>query len=219
MPIAEVSSGVSLAHECFGNPGNPPVLLVAGFGSQLIVWHEDFCRALADRGRYVIRFDNRDTGLSTRFDDRPVDMGRFVAAVRGGDLPGAGAMVPYRLTDMAEDAFGLLTALGIERAHVVGSSMGGMIAQTMAMIRPERLLTLTSMMSTTGESEYGGASPEARCCSARDRRTARGSWRRRSASWCGRRSGTAMPRRCGTWRAGAMTGRTTRPASAGTSGR
>ncbi|MEU9335835.1 alpha/beta fold hydrolase [Streptomyces sp. NPDC048290] len=161
MPIVEVSSGVSLAHECFGDPGDPAVLLVSGFASQLLSWHEDLCRALADRGRYVIRFDNRDTGLSTKFDDHPVDRDRFIAAVRAGDLPAAEAMVPYRLGDMAEDGFGLLTALGIERAHVVGASMGGMIAQTMALTRAERVLTLKSMMSTTGERGYGESTPEA----------------------------------------------------------
>lgn len=162
MPIADVSPGVSIAYESFGDPADAPVLLVMGFGAQMIAWHEDFCRALAARGRYVIRFDNRDCGLSTRFDDHPVDMGRFIGAVSSGDIASAVAMVPYRLTDMADDGFGLLTALGVERAHVVGASMGGMIAQTMAITRPERVLTLTSMMSSTGESEYGRSSPEAR---------------------------------------------------------
>ena len=127
----------------------------------VIAWHEDFCRALADRGRYVIRYDNRDCGLSTKFDDHPVDMGKFIATVSSGDIPAALAMVPYRLQDMADDALGLLTALGVERAHVVGASMGGMIAQTMAISHPERVLTLTSMMSSTGESDYGRPSPEA----------------------------------------------------------
>ncbi|MER7931098.1 MULTISPECIES: alpha/beta hydrolase [unclassified Streptomyces] len=161
MPLADVSPGVSLAYEAFGDPADPPVLLVMGFGAQMIAWHEDFCRALAERGRYVIRYDNRDSGLSTKFDGHPVDIGRFVAAVTSGDIAAALAMVPYGLTDMAEDGLGLLTALGIERAHVVGASMGGMIAQTMAIARPERVLTLTSMMSSTGESEYGQATPEA----------------------------------------------------------
>ncbi|MEU2772600.1 alpha/beta hydrolase [Streptomyces sp. NPDC007162] len=161
MPIAEVSPGVSLAHEGFGDPGDPPVLLVMGFGAQMIAWHEDFCQALADRGRYVIRYDNRDSGLSTKFDEHPVDVGRFIATVRSGDTAAALAMVPYGLQDMADDGLGLLTALGIERAHVVGVSMGGMIAQTMAISRPERVLTLTSMMSSTGESAYGRSTPEA----------------------------------------------------------
>ncbi|MFF3831659.1 alpha/beta fold hydrolase [Streptomyces sp. NPDC002458] len=161
MPNVAVSSEVSVAYESFGDPGDPPVLLVMGFGAQMLAWHEDFCRALADRGRYVIRYDNRDCGLSTTFDEHPVDVTEFIAAVSSGDIPAAVAMVPYRLRDMADDGLGLLTALGIERAHVVGTSMGGMIAQTMALSSPERVLTLTSMMSSTGESEYGRSSPEA----------------------------------------------------------
>ncbi|MFE5141076.1 alpha/beta fold hydrolase [Streptomyces fagopyri] len=155
MPIIEATPGVSLAYETFGDSSDPTVLLVMGFGAQMIAWHEDFCRALAERGRHVIRYDNRDCGLSTRFDDHPVDVGRFIDAVSSGDLPSALAMVPYTLQDMADDGLGLLTALGIERAHVVGSSMGGMIAQTMAISRPARVLTLTSMMSSTGEPGYG----------------------------------------------------------------
>ncbi|MFJ4712007.1 alpha/beta fold hydrolase [Streptomyces sp. NPDC088785] len=161
MPIIPVSDDVSLAYETFGDPGDPPVLLVMGFGAQMIGWHEDFCRALAAGGRYVIRYDNRDCGLSTSFDDHPVDVGAFVAAVGSGDLPAALAMAPYRLADMADDGLGLLTALGIDRAHVVGASMGGMIAQTMALSHPGRVLTLTSMMSSTGEQEYGRPTPEA----------------------------------------------------------
>ncbi len=162
MPIVEVSPGVSIAYETFGDPSDAPILLVMGFGAQMIAWHEDFCRALADRGRYVIRYDNRDCGLSTKFDDHPVDMGRFITAVSSGDVPSAIAMVPYTLQEMADDGLDLLTALGIEEAHVVGSSMGGMIAQAMAIAQPTRVLTLTSMMSSTGEPEYGQSSPEAR---------------------------------------------------------
>ncbi|MCM2390755.1 alpha/beta fold hydrolase [Streptomyces albipurpureus] len=161
MPNVAVSPKVSIAYESFGDPGDAPVLLVMGFGAQMLAWHEDFCRALANRGRYVIRYDNRDCGLSTKFDEHPVDMGKFIATVSSGDIPAALSMVPYRLRDMADDGLGLLTALGIDRAHVVGTSMGGMIAQTMALSSPERVLTLTSMMSSTGESEYGQASPEA----------------------------------------------------------
>ncbi|MFG3369705.1 alpha/beta fold hydrolase [Streptomyces sp. NPDC090032] len=161
MPIAEVSPGMSLAYETFGDPSDPPVLLVMGFGAQMIAWHEDFCRALAARGRYVIRYDNRDCGLSTKFDGHPVDMGRFIAAVSSGDIASALAVMPYTLADMAADGLDLLTALGMERAHVVGTSMGGMIAQKMAITRPARVLSLTSMMSSTGEPEYGQAAPEA----------------------------------------------------------
>jgi pimeloyl-ACP methyl ester carboxylesterase len=162
MNQAQVSAGVDIAYDTFGDPGDPPILLVIGLGAQMIGWHEDFCALLAGRGRYVIRYDNRDCGLSTRFDDHPVNVGRFIAAVSGGDIAAARAMVPYTLADMADDGLGLLTALGIERAHVVGSSMGGMIAQTMAIAHPDRVLTLTSMMSSTGEPAYGQSTPEAR---------------------------------------------------------
>jgi pimeloyl-ACP methyl ester carboxylesterase len=162
MREAKVSDRVSIAYDTFGESGDPPVLLVMGFGAQLIAWHEDFCAMIAGRGRYVIRYDNRDCGLSTKFDDRPVDVGQFVATVRSGDIPAAQAMVSYSLQDMADDGMGLLTALGIEKAHVVGSSMGGMIAQLMAITHPARVLSLTSMMSSTGEPEYGRSTPDAR---------------------------------------------------------
>ena len=159
--VVPVSAEVSLACDTFGDPGDPAVLLVMGFGAQLISWHEDFCRLLAAHGRYVIRYDNRDCGLSTKFHDHPVDLGRFIAAVSNGDFVAAQDMAPYSLLDMARDGLGLLTALGIERAHIVGASMGGMIAQTMAIAHPERCITLTSMMSSTGEPEYGQSSPDA----------------------------------------------------------
>ncbi|MFJ3671483.1 alpha/beta fold hydrolase [Streptomyces sp. NPDC090106] len=194
MSIIDVSPEVSLAYESFGDPGDPPVLLVMGFGAQMLAWHEDFCRMLADRGRYVIRFDNRDCGLSTKFEDHPVDMGEFIAAVSSGDLPTALAMIPYRLVDMADDAFGLLTALGVDRAHVVGASMGGMIAQTMALSRPERVLTLTSMMSSTGEEAYGRPSPEAQAVLFRPKPAGREEYiaaSERELVWASRRYGDA----------------------------
>lgn len=161
MPMIEAAPGVSIQYETFGDPADPAVLLVMGFSAQMIAWHEEFCRALAERGRYVIRYDNRDCGLSTKFDEHPVDTGRLISTVSSGDIASALAMVPYTLTDMADDGLGLLTALGVERAHVVGSSMGGMIAQTMAVNQPARVLTLTSMMSSTGEPDYGRSSAEA----------------------------------------------------------
>jgi pimeloyl-ACP methyl ester carboxylesterase len=161
VPTTAVSDDVSIAYETFGDAADPAVLLVMGFASQLISWPEDFCRLLAAHGRFVIRYDNRDCGRSTKFDDDPIDVGAFVAAVSSGDLAAARAMAPYTLTDLADDGLGLLTALGIERAHVVGASMGGMIAQTMAITHPERTRTLTSMMSSTGEPEYGRSEPEA----------------------------------------------------------
>jgi len=161
MPMAAVSPGISLAYETFGKPADPAVLLTMGFGAQMIAWHDEFCRLLADRGRYVVRYDNRDCGLSTKFDEHPIDMSRFLAAVTTGDIETVRRLAPYSLLDMAGDAMGLLTVLGIERAHVVGSSMGGMIAQTSAIAFPSRVSTLTSMMSATGEPQYGQSTPEA----------------------------------------------------------
>lgn len=155
-------TGIDVEYETFGDPADPAVLLVMGFGAQLLGWDADFCRQLAARGRYVIRYDNRDCGLSTRIDDRPVDLGDLIAALTSGDVEGAVAMAPYSLLDMARDGVGVLDALGIDRAHVVGSSMGGMIAQKMATEFPDRVLSLTSMMSSTGEQEYGESTPEAR---------------------------------------------------------
>ncbi|MFI0719316.1 alpha/beta fold hydrolase [Streptomyces sp. NPDC021224] len=192
MPIADVSPDVRLAYETFGDPGDPPVLLVMGFGAQLLAWDEGFCRALADRGRYVVRYDNRDCGLSTRLDDHPVDLARFIATVSSGDVAGALAMVPYTLADMADDGLGLLTALGIERAHVVGASMGGMIAQALAIAHPERVLTLTSMMSSTGEPEYGQATREAQAVLFRGRPADREGYiaaAERDMVWASRRYG------------------------------
>ncbi|MFE3682138.1 alpha/beta fold hydrolase [Streptomyces sp. NPDC059095] len=194
MPNVDVSPGLSLSYESFGDPADPAVLLVMGFGTQMLGWHEDFCQALADRGRYVIRYDNRDCGLSTKFDDHPVDMGEFIAAVGSGDIATALAMVPYRLDDMADDGLGLLTALGIERAHLVGASMGGMIAQAMAIRSPERVLSLTSMMSSTGESEYGRSSPEAQAVLFSPRPTDRDGYvaaAERELVWASQRYGDA----------------------------
>ncbi|HEX8102046.1 MAG TPA: alpha/beta hydrolase [Solirubrobacteraceae bacterium] len=157
----EQDAAITIAHETFGDPSHPAVLLVMGFGTQLLGWDADFCRMLAARGRYVIRYDNRDCGLSTKFDEHPVHLGDFVAAVAAGDVDRALAMAPYSLRDMARDGMDLLTELGIARAHVVGSSMGGMIAQKMAIEFPDRVLSLTSMMSSTGEQEHGQSTPEA----------------------------------------------------------
>ncbi len=124
----------------------------------MTAWREGFCRRLADGGRYVIRFDNRDVGLSTHLDGVAVDIGAVLTAVAGhGEMP----PVPYTLRDMSDDAFGLLSALNIERAHIVGASMGGMIVQQMAIDHPERVMSMTSIMSTTGEPEYFQAKPEA----------------------------------------------------------
>jgi pimeloyl-ACP methyl ester carboxylesterase len=158
MTTAELGSGIELEYDTFGSPADPTLLLVMGFTAQMTAWDEVFCRRLADGGRYVVRFDNRDCGLSSKLDGQLVDSTAVMGAVMGGtEVP----PVPYTLSDMAADAIGLLDHLGVAQAHVVGASMGGMIVQTMAIEHPERLLSVTSIMSTTGDLEYGQATPEA----------------------------------------------------------
>jgi pimeloyl-ACP methyl ester carboxylesterase len=161
MPQITTPQGVALEYETAGSSEDPAILMVMGFGSQLVSWPREFCRLLAGGGRFVISFDNRDCGLSQKFNDLEARVEQVASAAGAGDVETARTLAPYTLSDMADDGLGLLTALGIERAHVVGASMGGMIAQTMAIEHPERLLTLVSMMSNTGEPEYGGSTPEA----------------------------------------------------------
>ena len=161
MTTVPVRAGIELEYETFGSHGDPTMVLIAGFGAQLLSWPERFCRILADQARFVIRFDNRDCGRSTTLDDHPVDLAAVMAAASAGDLTAVRAAVPYTLRDMADDAVGLLDALDIPRAHVVGASMGGMIAQLVAIGHAERVASLTSMMSSTGEPEYGQSTPEA----------------------------------------------------------
>jgi pimeloyl-ACP methyl ester carboxylesterase len=134
-----------LHYDAFGDPADPTLLLVNGLGSQCINYKDAWCAMFADRGLQVIRFDNRDVGLSTSFADAPTNE--------------VGAA--YTLHDMSDDAFAVLDANGVERAHVMGLSMGGMIVQTMAIEHPERVLSMTSVMSTTGEPDYMKSSPEA----------------------------------------------------------
>jgi pimeloyl-ACP methyl ester carboxylesterase len=145
---------VELAYETFGTAGDPPVLLVMGLATQMIGWPDDFCRQLADRGYFVVRFDNRDIGLSTHVHDAGAP---DVMAVLGGDH----SSVPYGLTDLAADTVGLLDALGLDSVHLVGASMGGMIAQLVTLQAPERVRSLTSIMSTTGEPSVGAPSDAA----------------------------------------------------------
>jgi pimeloyl-ACP methyl ester carboxylesterase len=147
-------SGIDIAYERFGDRDAPPVLLVMGLATQMLGWPDGFCRALVARGLHVIRFDNRDVGLSTHLHQaRQPD----VSAALSGDSSSAS----YTLSDMAGDCVGLLTALDLESAHVVGASMGGMIAQTVAIEHPARVRSLTSIMSTTGDAAVGQATQEA----------------------------------------------------------
>jgi pimeloyl-ACP methyl ester carboxylesterase len=148
------ANGIDLEYDEFGDPSNPTLLLVMGLGAQLIAWDERFCQQLADRGFRVIRYDNRDVGLSTKLEDAPVP---DVVAAMGGD----GSSAAYLLGDMADDGMGLLDALGIDTAHIVGASMGGMIVQEMAIRHPRRVLSLCSIMSTTGNREVGQPTGEA----------------------------------------------------------
>jgi pimeloyl-ACP methyl ester carboxylesterase len=152
MPRAR-SNGIELEYDTFGDPSAPVLLLVMGLGTQMIAWDEPFCEALAERGFHVIRFDNRDIGLSTWLDEAPVpDLGEVIA---GTQTP------PYSLSDMAADTVGLLDALDIEAAHLVGASMGGFIVQLVAIEHPERVLSLTSIMSGPGGSDAVPATAEA----------------------------------------------------------
>jgi pimeloyl-ACP methyl ester carboxylesterase len=153
--------GLWLECETFGSRDDRPVLLVMGFGAQLVAWPRGFCETLAARGRFVVAFDNRDCGLSSKLDGQGADLATIMAAASSGDLGEAQRLAAYTLSDMADDGLAVLTALGIDRAHIVGSSMGGMIAQTIAIEHPKRVITLTSMMSSTGESDYGQSTPEA----------------------------------------------------------
>ncbi len=160
MPLARarVNEGIELAYDAFGDPAAPPMLLIMGLGQQMIGWEEPFCQALAARGFWVVRFDNRDVGLSTHLDDMGIPN---VLEMMQRKARGEPVEAPYTLRDMADDTAGLMDALGISKAHVVGVSMGGFIAQEMAIRHPHRLLTLTSIMSSTGAPDLPPSKPEA----------------------------------------------------------
>jgi len=141
---------VEICYDTIGDPAGRPLLLIMGLGGPLIWWDEEFCRLLVDRGFYVIRYDNRDCGRSQRMNGRANVVRAYLRA---------GARAPYSLDDMADDAAGLLDHLGIQAAHVTGVSMGGMIAQTLAMRHPDRVLSLVSISSTTGGRRVGWTDP------------------------------------------------------------
>lgn len=157
MPQIE-ANGIALEYDEHGDPAAPPILLVMGLGAQMTLWPQELVDALVARGFRVIRYDNRDIGLSHKFDGaKAPGFVRHMLMARLGMKP----RVPYTLADMANDGIGLLDALGIAKAHVVGASMGGMIAQHMAFSHPERVLSLTSIMSTTGNRKLPAGSREA----------------------------------------------------------
>ncbi|MEO0962236.1 MAG: alpha/beta hydrolase [Pseudomonadota bacterium] len=157
MPQAN-ANGLSFEYETFGDKANPPLLLIMGVGCQLVMWPESFCNGLADLGFYVIRYDNRDVGLSSKIEDAGEP--DIMAAVTA-QLTGQPVTSPYSLDDMADDAAGLMDALGIETAHIVGASMGGMIAQLVAIRHPGKVKSMVSIMSTTGNPDVPPAKPEA----------------------------------------------------------
>lgn len=152
------ANGIEICYQSLGDPGAPAILLIMGLGMQLVAWPDAFCIGLVERGFRVVRFDNRDVGHSTRIDwrQRPAVLLAVVRGVLGLAVPS-----PYRLSDMADDAVGLLDALEIEAAHVVGASMGGMIAQTMAARHAQRVLSLTSIMSSSGNWRVAFGKPAA----------------------------------------------------------
>ncbi len=157
MPKAKANN-IEIEYDTFGDPSGKPLLLVMGLGAHMIEWLEEFCEAFVDKGFFVIRFDNRDVGLSTKFEDAGMpDIQKAIGAAMQRKPIDA----PYLLDDMANDAVGLLDALGIEKAHICGASMGGMIVQTIAINHPSRVLSLASIMSTTGDPTLPQATPKA----------------------------------------------------------
>ena len=151
VPTAHVN-GIEIEYLTEGDPSDPPMFLVMGLGAQLITWPQEFVDGLRNRGFFVIRVDNRDSGLSTKFEGLP-DLGSLL----GGDPSSA----IYFIEDMADDAAALLDALGIRRCHVLGASMGGMITQSLVIRRPELFATVCSVMSTTGDKSVGAPTGEA----------------------------------------------------------
>jgi pimeloyl-ACP methyl ester carboxylesterase len=145
--FCDVGRGITLCYETFGEPSDPTALLIMGLGTQMVAWHEDFCRQLAERGFHVVRFDNRDIGHSTHLRGAPPTVKQLLLRSRRAAY--------YTLADMAEDAARLLERLDLSPAHVIGASMGGMIAQTLAARHPEQVRSLVSIMSNTGALSNG----------------------------------------------------------------
>ena len=153
MPQVVLPSGINIEFESMGNPSNPTLLWIMGFGAQMTAWPVEFLQLFIDAGFHVVRFDNRDCGLSYKHDGLMVETDKVTMQAMMGDV--VTVEVPYTLSDMAADAMGVLDHLGIEKAHVIGASMGGMIAQTVAIEHGHRVASLTSVMSVTGDLAYG----------------------------------------------------------------
>lgn len=168
MPMATVKStrtpsgddSIELCYETFGDPANETMMLIMGYTAQMVVWPQEMIDDLVERGFHVVIFDNRDCGLSAKSEGAPPDVMTLMARSAAGETIGADE-VPYTLTDMANDAVGLLDHLGVAEAHVVGASMGGMIVQMLAIEHADRLRSVTSIMSTTGNTDVGQATPAA----------------------------------------------------------
>lgn len=159
MPQAD-NNGVLLEFDTVGDPTDPALLLVMGFTAQMTAWDTEFCQMLADRGLFVVRFDNRDCGLSHKTEGPAPDVMTLMAKAASGQAISPDE-APYSLSEMADDAVAVLDHLSIDKAHIVGASMGGMICQMIAIEHPDRVLSLTSIMSTTGNSSVGQGTPEA----------------------------------------------------------
>ncbi|MEM1434158.1 MAG: alpha/beta hydrolase [Pseudomonadota bacterium] len=152
------ANALTIEYDTFGSSTDRPLLLVMGLGSQMTRWNPDFCGMLADAGHYVVRFDNRDVGLSTHLNEAGLpDMAAVTAAL----LQGQEVDVPYTLEDMADDTAALIEGLALDAVHVCGASLGGMVAQTLAIRHPRKVRSLTSIMSSTGNRELPPATPEA----------------------------------------------------------
>jgi len=148
------ANGVRLAYDSFGVKENPPMILIMGLGTQMIAWPDELCNGLAKQGFYVVRFDNRDIGLSEKMENAHIPKASRLMLLSKLRLP---IRVPYTLNDMARDVLGLMDSLGMSRAHIVGASMGGMIGQIVAALFPERILSFTSIMSSSGDRKLPGA--------------------------------------------------------------
>lgn len=165
-PKTVSANGVELCYETFGDPADPPLVLIMGLAAQMILWHEEFCAALARQGRWVVRFDNRDIGRSSYLsDDATPSMAEIFAGAAAGKLPPP----RYTLLDMAKDTVGLFDALGIERADVVGASMGGAITMELALAFPERVRSATLIFAPSGAPDSPPPTPEAMAALIRPR--------------------------------------------------
>ncbi|MEI6620418.1 MAG: alpha/beta hydrolase [Actinomycetes bacterium] len=154
------ANGITIAYQSFGDSADPPMVMVMGLGAQMIVWPDEMCQDLATRGHYVVRFDNRDAGESTHFHDSPVSV---------LDIVLGGRRLPYQVTDMAKDTIGLINALGLGSVHLVSSSMGGFISQTVALLAPAAVKTLTLIQTSTGSLRVGHPSWRVMVNAARQR--------------------------------------------------